>query len=97
MSVEDLVDETRDAETGARSWWWWCPGCDSPHRVDETWRLSGPKTAPTISPSVLCRTGPSDVCHCYVRSGSIEFLGDSTHELAGRTVAMVPWSWSSGP
>lgn len=26
------------------------------------------------------------ICHSFVRDGRIEFLGDCTHELAGRTV-----------
>ncbi|WP_072379790.1 DUF6527 family protein [Novosphingobium sp. NDB2Meth1] len=29
-------------------------------------------------------------CHCYVRSGKIEFLADCSHELAGQIVDMVP-------
>lgn len=29
------------------------------------------------------------VCHTFVRGGKIEFLNDCTHELAGKTVAMV--------
>jgi hypothetical protein len=30
------------------------------------------------------------VCHSFVRDGHIQFLGDCTHALAGRTVALVP-------
>lgn len=29
-------------------------------------------------------------CHSFVRNGHIEFLSDSTHELAGQTVALPP-------
>lgn len=29
-------------------------------------------------------------CHSYLRAGRWEFLSDSTHELAGQTVEMVP-------
>ncbi len=29
-------------------------------------------------------------CHSFVRDGRIEFLGDCTHELAGKTVALEP-------
>jgi hypothetical protein len=29
-------------------------------------------------------------CHLFVRDGKIEFLGDCTHELAGKTVPMEP-------
>lgn len=28
------------------------------------------------------------VCHSYVRNGAVEFLGDCTHALAGRTVPL---------
>lgn len=30
------------------------------------------------------------VCHSFVRDGRIEFLGDCTHELAGKSVALEP-------
>lgn len=29
-------------------------------------------------------------CHSFVRNGHIEFLSDSTHALAGQTVALPP-------
>lgn len=31
------------------------------------------------------------VCHSFVRAGSIEFLDDCTHSLAGRTVPLPDW------
>lgn len=31
------------------------------------------------------------VCHSFVRDGRINFLGDSTHSLAGQTVDLPPW------
>src|SRR5436309_254590 len=34
---------------------------------------------------------PGDVCHSFVRDGLIEFLGDCTHPLAGRTVPLEPF------
>jgi hypothetical protein len=30
------------------------------------------------------------VCHIFVRNGQIEYLGDCTHDMAGKTVPMVP-------
>ncbi len=30
------------------------------------------------------------VCHSFVRDGQIQFLGDCTHHLAGRTVPLEP-------
>lgn len=32
------------------------------------------------------------VCHSFVTDGKIQFLGDSTHELAGQTVDLPDWS-----
>jgi hypothetical protein len=37
-------------------------------------------------PELKCR-----VCHSYVTDGQIQFLTDSTHELAGRTVPIPAW------
>lgn len=31
------------------------------------------------------------VCHSFVRNGKIEFLGDCTHALAGKTVPLQPF------
>ena len=31
------------------------------------------------------------VCHSFVRNGRIEFLGDCTHGLAGKTVDLPKW------
>jgi hypothetical protein len=30
-------------------------------------------------------------CHCFIRNGYIEYLGDCTHSLAGQRIKMVPW------
>jgi hypothetical protein len=39
---------------------------------------------PDETPSFTCER-----CHSFVRGGQIEFLTDSSHALAGRTVPMV--------
>lgn len=65
------------------------------------WRFDGNVDRPTFSPSVkitYCgkdagqeRDGgraPSACCHYFIRAGQIEFCGDSTHELAGKTVTL---------
>lgn len=31
------------------------------------------------------------ICHSFVRDGQIQFLADSTHALAGQTVALPEW------
>ena len=76
----------------------WCPGCDTLHQVDVgLWTWDGDTERPTISPSILTKmeVSPpnahlSQVCHSFVRAGRWEFLGDSTHALAGQTVDCVP-------
>lgn len=31
------------------------------------------------------------VCHSFVRDGQIQFLGDCTHQFAGKTLSMEPF------
>lgn len=62
-----------------------------------TWEWNGDADAPTISPSVLATTpfppedGGPEVCHHFLRNGQLQFLTDSTHPLAGQTVALPDW------
>jgi len=32
------------------------------------------------------------ICHSHVKDGKIQFLGDCTHELAGKTVDLPDWN-----
>lgn len=73
----------------------WCPGCESYHGFDERWQYNGDPLNPTFSPSLLVNWQDGEkrvqkVCHSFVRDGQWQFLNDSTHELAGKTVPMVP-------
>ena len=66
------------------------------------WTWDGNVDAPTIAPSILVRVewskmveagdDPSQwkdtVCHSFVRAGMIQFLGDCTHVLAGKTMPL---------
>lgn len=67
------------------------------------WHFDGNYERPTLSPSVLVNGyRPSDdedkfdnplhdvpfTCHSFVRNGYIEYLGDCTHALAGKTVEL---------
>lgn len=36
--------------------------------------------------------GRDEVCHSFVRVGSIQFLTDCTHKLAGQTVPLPAWT-----
>lgn len=46
-------------------------------------------THPNVEP------GSKAICHSFVTDGRIQFLGDSTHTLAGQTVDLPPWVESS--
>jgi hypothetical protein len=80
----------------------WCPGCEDVHTVviatsrdgATPWFWNQNRERPTIVPSILVRGGASDiVCHSFVRDGMIQFLDDSTHKLAGQTVAIPDWPY----
>lgn len=73
-------------------WVFWCPGCQTNHATNSGWTFNGDVEKPTFKPSILVNgnvhlknpTVPR--CHSYVTDGRIQFLGDSTHHLAGQTV-----------
>jgi len=61
-----------------------------------SWTFNGNDEAPTFSPSLLLNgQNPPRICHSYVTDGRIQFLGDSTHALAGQTVDLpdYPEKW----
>lgn len=72
---------------------------------DNTWQWNGNLDRPTLSPSVNVtyngadagqdrgdgRLAPPAVCHSFVTDGRIQFLGDCTHHLTGRTVDIPAW------
>lgn len=112
------MDKIKLVENGTVEWF--CPGCNQNHSVPVnnpgSWVWNNDLENPTISPSVLVRSGhfathhkqgdncwctfnaerisngepvstfSCCICHCFVRNGMIEFLGDCTHKLSGQTV-----------
>lgn len=77
-----------------------CPGCNDYHIVNTNPKesfpyhtLTGNLKKPTIRASVLS-IGNKNVgkhhCHSFITKGRISFLKDCTHELAGKTVDMLP-------
>jgi hypothetical protein len=80
-----------------------CPGCGEYHAIyveqknhlGAQWKFNGDESRPTFTPSVRVTwpdrdpNAPGHVCHFFVTAGAIQYCGDSTHALAGRTVAMV--------
>lgn len=82
--------------------WFRCPGCGKLHSVVDGARtelkpagwFNGDLVKPTIEPSILTTTGPTDrpsTCHLYVRGGWCEFLPDCTHARAGERVPLEAW------
>ena len=68
---------------------WWCPGCACYHGVPlDRWRWDGDLERPTLSPSVVITA--REHCHCWIRGGLIEYLGDCSHRLQSATVEMEP-------
>lgn len=78
-----------------------CPGCALrggsglhmlPVNTDKkapSWNFDGNFERPTISPSILTRSGTAEkpfVCHSFLRNGVFEFLNDCTHDLKGQSV-----------
>ncbi|MDS7956788.1 MULTISPECIES: DUF6527 family protein [unclassified Acinetobacter] len=77
-----------------------CPGCKYLHPFyvkasvrhnGSTWDFNGNVDKPTFTPSLLINDHyPTKRCHLFLTEGKIQFLSDCHHELAGKTVAMVP-------
>lgn len=78
-----------------------CPGCGLWHSFrtrypvgsGPQWTFNGDLVRPTFKPSLRVRWTYGDnrepmVCHSFVTDGQIRFLGDCTHELAGKTVPL---------
>lgn len=70
---------------------YWCPGCKMLHRISvykhnehtgAIWTWNGSYELPTFSPSVHI----VGRCHSFVKDGTIQFLSDCKHDLAGITV-----------
>lgn len=100
--MSQLSPLLRDAVDGVL--FFWCPGCEMAHQVKTgtgpgpRWDYNGDAEAPTFRPSVLVTWTQGEDnrpmrCHSYVTGGRIEFLGDCTHELAGKTVPLPAWDW----
>lgn len=70
----------------------WCPGCKQLHPAEiekanpfgGLWRWNGDANKPTLSPSMNL----PGICHFFLRDGQLQFLSDSRHELAGKTVPL---------
>lgn len=92
-----LLRHVADGDLRYDALMFWCPADNDLHMLPvnaevktPSWTWDGNLEQPTLSPSILTRWGAGKVCHSYLRAGQWEFLSDCTHELAGKTVPMVP-------
>lgn len=82
-----------------------CPGCEYGHEIPvagpRKWEWNNSVEAPTLKPSILVNNNSANprvpVCHSFVTDGKIQFLGDSTHKLAGKTVVIPDWDAEEVP
>lgn len=76
-----------------------CPGCGYFHGFyvnregysGAKWDFNDDLEKPAVNPSILMTTtnsGTPHICHSYITSGMIKFLGDCTHKLANQTVEL---------
>lgn len=100
MSEKQADDNGRAAEVLGRVvdaptlFLFWCPGCKCAHHLETKpgrWAWNSDMAKPTATPSLLVRVRDNERCHLLMLSGQLQFLGDCTHELAGKTVDMEPW------
>ena len=81
-----------------------CPACGYSHVLHifnsevsyrDNWNFNGSLEKPTFTPSLLNTVYRSDgkiqVCHLYITDGTIQYLADCTHSMAGQTVKMMEW------
>jgi hypothetical protein len=91
---------------GQESYWFWCEPCNTHHRFvtksganeGPVWTFDGNLESPTFSPSLLCnkdltpehKAAGGHRCHLFLRKGMVQYLGDCTHDHAGKTVPVQP-------
>lgn len=91
-----VIHKVEPVVPGEREYTFHCPGCGCSHwfktEGKPKWTWNNDFEKPTINPSILVRSGNEKgqtVCHFFVKDGTIQYLGDCTHELKGQIVVMV--------
>lgn len=84
-------------------WLFHCPGCEHGHvyyvkppkgdpdwikNHKPLWTWNGSLDKPTFRASLLNTSSNGERCHLFVTDGTIQFLSDCTHKLAGQTIVM---------
>lgn len=97
--MDKLVLVRPDVPEAADMYKFYCPACKECHWVavgprslwgsQPMWAFNGDFKKPTINPSLLVthKTPNGERrCHSFIRDGNIQYLGDCTHDLRGKTV-----------
>lgn len=75
----------------------YCPGCELRHYISVAdplgcnWSFDGDMDQPTFAPSIKHSQPWKDsgsTCHYFIQNGMINYCGDSTHALAGQSIAV---------
>ena len=79
---------------GGRGWLHYCPGCRQAHRIDTPpATFNGDEQFPTFSTKQrIEQYGQGGMltrcCHYRIQRGRIEYLKETTHDLAGQAVLL---------
>lgn len=77
-----------------------CPACNEIHHFTTSgstaWMFDGNREAPTFSPSMKVSYHDGRVCHYILTAGIINYCGDSTHGMAGKSVPLPDWPYLQG-
>lgn len=85
------------ADPGIGWYMFHCPGCNTTHSFwtsspdHPNWNFNNNLENPTISPSHRVSMSEGTICHSFIKDGNIQFLNDSKHHLAGKTVELPPF------
>jgi len=98
MNARAKVQRVVKQDGTLHGWAIHCPGCDDVHVFDGRWTFNGDVDKPTFRASLIVHpvndpdgTVVQPRCHSFVTDGRIEFLGDCTHALVGKTFDLPAW------
>jgi len=81
--------------TTGKEGWKWNGSFDTPTFTPSLLNRSGFNADPNWKPpsdDPKYRTHPyTSICHLFITEGQIQYCGDSTHELSGKTVNMIDY------
>ncbi len=100
IQLSPVLEQTTNDHLGV-----YCRGCKMTHMLrvvpdpenskTPKWQFNGDVNKPSFHPSYTARysrDGKVIVCHSWIKNGTMEYMGDCTHELRGQTVDLPPLS-----